>query len=168
MMLKSLLLLCMATTSVVVAFSPIPSQKATTSLLQAVKYDPKTEQWATDDPENEGPAAGYGLPGTLLRGGPKPLFSRILTPDTYEQAVLKFMATDKVDRITAQANMDVFLENAQDWAYARLNGYNPDYVTVSEKNVALRAIWASGVFFLLYKGAVSIVTGCNFNESIGL
>lgn len=76
--------------------------------LSMVKYD--GSRWIPTKPE-EGPEAGYGIGKTLLLRGPKPFLTRLLSPDDYEQAVLKFMAGDKCSRIEAQANMDFYLES---------------------------------------------------------
>ena len=45
---------------------------------------------------------GYGPVGSLLRQGPVPFFIRLVKPDTYEQAVQKYMKIEKVDKTTAQ------------------------------------------------------------------
>ena len=117
-----------------------------TSLSMAPKYDKALSRWVVTDDE-DGPEAGYGPVKTLLLRGPKPFFSRIFTPDDYEQAVLKFMAGEKCSREVAQGNMvcfshgevlvwkatlnltpapfdahfqDRYLENGQDWAFERL------------------------------------------------
>ena len=156
----------------IAAFSFVPQQSiarrsTVLSPLAAVKFDPTAGEWVTSDPATEGPAAGYGPWGTLLRGGPKPFFTRLLTPGTYEQAVLKFMASDKADRLTAQANMDMFLENAQDWAYNRAQGYDVDYVTVKQDQVTLRIIWSGIVVIVLARVALSLQAGESFWEFLG-
>lgn len=43
--------------------------------------------------------------GSLYRAGPKPYFTRLFNPETYDQAVLKYMAQDGCDRKEAQGNM---------------------------------------------------------------
>jgi len=41
--------------------------------------------------------------GSLYRAGPKPFFTRLFNPETYDQAVLKYMAQDgSCDRKEAQ------------------------------------------------------------------
>lgn len=53
------------------------------------------------DLQKEGPAAGYGIIGSLYRAGPVPFFQRIVNADTYEQAVLKYMAQEGCDRVVS-------------------------------------------------------------------
>jgi len=69
----------------------------------------------------------------------------------YDQAVMKFMAKDNVERWVAQGNMDRFNENAQDWAFERMEmermGKTYDYVTLKPKQVILSSIWAGVVFW---------------------
>jgi len=81
----------------------------------APRYDKTTRKWTPASAE-EGPDGGYGVFGSLLRQGPQPFFNRIFKADEYDQAVLKFMAGDNVDRMTAQAEMDAYLRNPTDWA----------------------------------------------------
>ena len=89
------------------AFAPVQQpQKATTSLGMAPKWD--GDKWVPTS-DAEGPSAGYGPGKTLLLHGPIPFYNRIFKADDYEQAVLKFMAGDKVDRTEAQGNMDFYL-----------------------------------------------------------
>ncbi len=49
----------------------------------------------------EGPSAGYNIVGSLYRAGPVPFFQRIVNPDMYEQAVLKYMAQEGCDRVVS-------------------------------------------------------------------
>ena len=88
-----LLLVAVATTS---AFAPAKSnvQRSTSgSLSMAPKFDKSTGRWFTDVPE-EMEGSSYGPVGSLYRAGPKPFFSRIFNADTYDQAVLKYMAQE--------------------------------------------------------------------------
>eukprot|EP00970_Alexandrium_tamarense_P005489 scaffold904_cov201-Alexandrium_tamarense.AAC.22 len=103
-----LLLLC----STSFAFAPIANNAVFTSNLEAVRFDKTSNLWITDDPE-EKDGSSYGPIGSLYRAGPKPFLSRIFNAQTYDQAVLKYMAQDGCSRIEAQANMDAFLENPQ-------------------------------------------------------
>lgn len=50
---------------------------------------------------------GYPPIGSLIRQGPVPFFIRLAQPDTYEQAVLKYMKLEKCDRKTAQVDFPV-------------------------------------------------------------
>ncbi|KAI2513136.1 hypothetical protein MHU86_1174 [Fragilaria crotonensis] len=162
--LLSLILLCLPAA---LAFTLAPQQRlkqsSSVSQLEAVKFDKKQDKWVTNKPEIEGPEAGYDIWGTVIRGGPTPFFTRLTNPDTYEQAVLKFMATDKVDRITAQANMDNYLSNPNDWTYYRIQGLDPDYVTVDTKELTLRIVWSGVVVALGGRAIYSLVTGEPFN-----
>jgi hypothetical protein len=110
-MMKSFLVLFLTLTAAQ-AFVVSRSQTAgfSSSLSMAPKYDKSTEKWSATKPE-EGPDAGYPPSKTLLLHGPKPFFQRIFTPADYEQAVLKFMAGDKVSRDVAQGNMDAYLRS---------------------------------------------------------
>jgi hypothetical protein len=49
----------------------------------------------------EGPSAGYGIVGSLYRAGPVPFIQRIVNAESYEQAVLKYMAQEGCDRIVS-------------------------------------------------------------------
>jgi hypothetical protein len=100
------------------AFVRSPSKNASqrsTALLMAVRFDKAAGKWFTDDPE-EMVGSSYGPIGSLYRAGPKPFLQHLLNPETYDQAVLKYMAQAGCDRTEAQGNMDAFLENPQDWA----------------------------------------------------
>lgn len=155
-------LLCLP--ALALAFCPPQQQRANVpTSLGAVTFDKKADKWVTSKPDVEGPEAGYDIWGTLVRGGPTPFFTRITSPDTYEQAVLKFMAMDKADRIVAQANMDNYLSNPNDWTYYRLQGMDPDYVTVDKKALTLRIVWSGIVLALVGRSIYSLVTGESFN-----
>jgi hypothetical protein len=104
---RSLLLLFLPVALAFVA----PQQKAHQHGLAMVKFDKTLNKFVTTSPE-EGPEAGYPPFGSLLRQGPEPFIQRIFKADEYEQAVLKFMAVEKVDRMEAQGNMDAFLRYA--------------------------------------------------------
>lgn len=110
--------------SLVAAFAPIlvgnavsteGMQFSTTSLNMVPKFDKTQNKWLPTSPEEES-EAGYDIWGSLLRQGPNPFFNRLFRGEEYEQGVLKFMAGDKVDRNTAQAEMDAYLQNPNDWA----------------------------------------------------
>ncbi|KAL7448263.1 hypothetical protein ACHAWC_000486, partial [Mediolabrus comicus] len=138
------------------AFAPTSSINAArdTSLSMAPRFDKSTERWITDDPA-EMAGASYGPIGSLYRAGPKPFFTRIFNPDTYDQAVLKYMAQDGCDRKEAQGNMDAFLDNMQDWAYQKTqeqNGaYKKDYANANmqPKQVILSTVWGVGVIYFI-------------------
>jgi hypothetical protein len=133
----------------------------------APRFDIQLNKWVPTSPE-EGPEAGYDIWGTAVRHGPIPLFNRVVKADDYEQGVLKFMAGDKVDRMTAQAEMDAYLKNPNDWAYNRLKGYNVDYLAINQKQLTLTLVWSAIILILLSRGAYCIATGENYWEIIGL
>lgn len=117
----------------------------------APKFDATAQRWipTTDDEKT----TAYGPIGSLIRAGPLPFFQRIINADEYEQAVLKFMATDGCDRKEAQGNMDAYLENPQDWAYQKMCERNgkpkKDYANAntSPKQLILTGIWSVIVFW---------------------
>jgi hypothetical protein len=112
-MMKTIVFVLLPTLAL--GFCPQPKSSAIVSLGMAPRYDNVSNKWMPTSPE-EGPEAGYDILGSLLRQGPAPAFNRIFKAGDYEQAVLKFMAGDKVDRMTAQAEMDAYLSNPSDWA----------------------------------------------------
>ena len=141
--------------SATLGFAPVKQQLTKETSLNVVKFDKEQNKWITTDPATEGPEAGYDVIGSLLRSGPKAPIVRLINPDKYEQAVLKFMASDNVDRLEAQGNMDAFFENAQDWAYYRTQGLRPDYVTIKTDQIVLRVVWSAIVFGLGGRALVS-------------
>ncbi|KAL7551892.1 hypothetical protein ACHAWF_015431 [Thalassiosira exigua] len=153
----------LATVGLSAAFAPPRGNAArrTTDVSMAPRFDKSTGRWFTDVPE-EMTGSSYGPIGSLYRAGPKPFFSRVFNPDTYDQAVLKYMASDGCDRTEAQGNMDAFLENPQDWAYQKLQeqngGYKKDYANanMAPKQVILSTVWGLGVVYfignLIYNG----------------
>ena len=161
---KSLILLagwivCLSET--VSAFAPMtrtPGKTTSTLLHMAPKFDKKLNKWVPSSPE-ESAAAGYDVWGSLLRQGPTPFFTRIFQAENYDQGVMKMMAGDGLDRNTAQAEFDAYLQNPNDWAYNRLNGYKIDYLTLKTKQLALNLVWAAGILTLLGRGAYCAATG---------
>ena len=100
---------------------------------------------------------GYGPVGSLLRQGPVPFIIRLVKPDTYDQAVRKYMNIEKVDRTTAQANMDAYFQDPNGWAGQKLRerkgqakplDYNGN---VNPSQLVLTGIWASGFLALCYR-----------------
>jgi hypothetical protein len=61
--------------------------------------------------------------------------------------------------MTAQAEMDAYLANPNDWAYNRLNGYNVDYLSIDQKQLNLNLIWAVFIVSLLSRAAFCALTG---------
>lgn len=131
----------------------------------APRFDKKTQKWYPTKTEEEA-AAGYPIVNTLLLHGPKPFFQRVLRPDDYDQAVLKFMAGDKCSRDVAQGNMDAYLDNPNDWAYNRLQAekgaYQPDYVTLKTDALVLTLVWSAIVFTVAGRAGWALITGGDF------
>eukprot|EP00527_Entomoneis_sp_CCMP2396_P006577 CAMPEP_0198144236 /NCGR_PEP_ID=MMETSP1443-20131203/14322_1 /TAXON_ID=186043 /ORGANISM="Entomoneis sp., Strain CCMP2396" /LENGTH=139 /DNA_ID=CAMNT_0043807595 /DNA_START=129 /DNA_END=548 /DNA_ORIENTATION=- len=134
----------------------------------APKFDKSQGKWLTTTPE-DGPEAGYGPGKTLLIAGPKPFLTRVFSADDYEQAVLKFMASEKCSREVAQGNMDRYLENGQDWAYERMEAEKkgrayPKYHVLETKGIILTCVWASFVLGLGGRVVYSLATGVYYWE----
>lgn len=165
----SLLLLTLA--SIVHGFTPVTSRQPTVHNTHHMvpKYNPQEAKWEPQGEEDTA-AAGYPAINTLLRHGPKAFFTRVFTPDDYEQAVLKFMAGDKCDRKEAQGNMDFYLENPNDWAYERFEqqkkGIKYDYVTIKPKALVLVLGWSSLVLGGIGRAIYSLNTGESFVSSV--
>jgi len=58
----------------------------------------------------------------------------------------------------AQAEMDAYLSNPNDWAYNRLQGYNVDYLSLDKKQLTLTLTWATLILSLLGRGAYCLAT----------
>lgn len=116
--------------------------RTTTSSIGMVKYDYNGQQWITESKEEQ---VGYGILQTLVRHGPTPAVRRIVQPQQYEQAVLKFMAEEGCSRDEAQGNMDFYIRNPNDWIALRLEqertGMQVDLVTVNPIRVVLVVVW---------------------------
>jgi hypothetical protein len=140
----------------------------TFSFFMVPRYDKSSKRWYPSGPE-EGPEASYGPWVTLLRQGPTPFFTRVFQPDDYEQAVLKFMAGDKVDRTEAQGNMDAYLRNPSDWQYNRVKGYKVNYSSpIQISQILLTLIWSIVVLGLIGRGLYCLESGDNFWTIFGL
>jgi hypothetical protein len=124
-------------------------------------------QWVPQT-KDDMPEAGYDVFGTLVRHGPKPAITRLTQPKDYEQAILKFMAQDQCDYLTAQGNMDAYLRNPADWTYQRMEdtkrGFEKkrDYVTIRINEIALVAVWSVIVVALVGRLIYSIANGVDF------
>jgi hypothetical protein len=69
------------------SFAPVsrPVVTAASSSLDMVpKFDGTQNKWLPASPE-EGPEAGYDIWGSLLRQGPVPFFTRLISSEEYEQ-----------------------------------------------------------------------------------
>lgn len=142
------------------------TSRASTSLGMAPRFEKDTQTWfATCDEEK--PSAGYNPIGSLYRAGPVPFFQRLVNADTYEQAVLKYMAAEGCDRVEAQGNMDAFLENPQDWAYQKMeekrnpNKMKKDYANanMAPQQIVLSTMWACVVVVFAYDLVTGVADG---------
>jgi len=133
------------------------------SLLMA-RFDQSSQRWIPDGDEEKA-EAGYGLVGSLIRAGPLPFFKRVTNSDTYDQAVLKYMAREGCDRIEAQGNMDAFFGNPSDWQYQKMQEKNgaPKYdyanANTSPKDVALTGTWALIVVWFFTTFIIDCING---------
>jgi hypothetical protein len=121
-------------------------------------FNKKTQKW--EPPAN--PEVGYGLTGTLLRNGPVPFFTRLTNPEDYDQAVMKFQATEQCPRDEAQGNMDAYFENPNDWAYQRVveqnGGYKKKYgAPLDTKQIVLTVTWGVGLVYIISNIAIDVV-----------
>jgi hypothetical protein len=77
-----------------------------------------------------------------------PFFIRLAQRDTYEAAVSKYMALEKVSRTEAQAEMDAYFQDPNGWAAAKLRERNGgpkiDRINVNQEptSLALTGVWA--------------------------
>ena len=151
--------------STVIAFAPpmYITVRRETPLSAAVrntppKYDKSTEKWEPTCEED-----GYGPIGSLLRFGPVPFFRRLSSPQNYEQAVLKYQASERCDKMEAQGNMDAYFENVNDWTLQKLEEKNGspkrDYASLDTMQVALTLTWAILITGVLTRITLLIASG---------
>lgn len=111
-----LLVLTALLTSSAYAFGLGKSKAA--NKLPLPTFNKETNRWEKS-PLDDGKYP-YDAIGSALRHGPSPFFTRVFNGDEYEQGVLKYMATAKVDRAEATGNIDAKLNNPIDWAYQKM------------------------------------------------
>ncbi|KAL7549392.1 hypothetical protein ACHAWF_012661 [Thalassiosira exigua] len=120
---------------------------ASASKLPLPTYDPETNVY-TKSPLDDG-AYPYDAVGSALRHGPSPFLTRVFNAGEYEQGVLKYMYTAKVDRAEATGNTDAKLNNAMDWTYQKMEEKKGkakvDYTRLDKKQAALTVVWALGI-----------------------
>jgi len=136
--------------------------------LAKPKFNKSTNKW--DKPAGYDEEETYGPVGSLLRQGPGPFITRLSNADEYEQAVLKYMASEGVSRLEAQGNMDAYFNNAADWAYQKMEekkgAPKVDYNKIKTKDVALSAIWGLFITPLLLRIVLIIATTGNWDVSL--
>ncbi len=95
-------------------FCPLSKKSfATSSLGMAPRFDNKLNKWVAPSPE-EGPEAGYDIWGSLVRQGPFPSINRVCLQGRGTRA-------GRLERNTAQAEMDAYLRNPNDWNCESMN-----------------------------------------------
>ena len=150
------------------AFHLVPLERTRALLQMAPKY--VDGQWVPQT-KDDTPEAGYDLFGTFVRHGPKPAITRVFQPKDYEQAILKFMAQDQCDYLTAQGNMDAYLRNPADWTYQRMEDTKRgiekkrDYVTIRINEIVLVLVWSAIVFAIVGRVIYSVTNGVDFVRS---
>ena len=133
------------------AFSP--SRKVKTSSYLPT-FDPATDTYRP--PPGVSSSQFYSPVSTLIRAGPVPFLTRLISPQTYEQAVFKYQFEAKEPSLTrAQGNMDAFFAAPDVWAEQKLleqQGRRDVYDYGKEApvdRVALSLLWGSFVTGLL-------------------
>lgn len=140
------------------------------SLLKPT-FNKETNKWerAPND-EDESDSELYGPFGALLRHGPGPFITRLTKPDEYEQALLKYQATEGCTRLEAMGNMDAYFNNAADWAFqknAEKNGApKVDYTKLNTGDAAKTIVWALGITPLLLRIVFLIVSTGSWDVSL--
>jgi len=123
------------------------ASSASSAKLPLPTYNKDTDRYEKS-PLDDG-AYPYDALGAALRHGPSPFTTRVFNGDEYEQGILQYMFTAKVDRAEATGNIDAKLNNAMDWAYqkqAEKKGKpKVDYTRLDPKQAALTAVWALGI-----------------------
>mmetsp|Transcript_15359 Transcript_15359/g.33400 ORF Transcript_15359/g.33400 Transcript_15359/m.33400 type:complete len:195 (-) Transcript_15359:281-865(-) len=125
------------------------------------KYDKATKRWvSTSDTDCD---EGYDALGTLLRFGPVPYIKRLTQPDVVEQAVLKYQVREGCSRTEAQANMDAYFENPNDWFQQKLEEKRGlpkrDYTYIDKTEILFSLVWAVVVTSVLGTMANEVISG---------
>ena len=149
------------------AFGVFGQKAAASTKLPLPTLDKDTNRY-TKSPLDDGKYP-YDAVGSALRHGPAPFITRTFNADEYEQGVLKYMLSAKVDRAEATGNVDAKLNNALDWAYQKMEEKNGkpkvDYTRLDKKQAALTVVWAFGITPLALNVIVS--TADQFMNSPG-
>lgn len=129
------------------------------------RFDKSENKWVYTAADQE-PTAGYPPVNTLLLHGPRPFYERVFCAEQYEQAVLKYMAVEKVSRDEAQGNMDAYLRNPNDWretkSYEQKTGFKADYVTLDPSKIALTTAWTVVLGLYVWRAVAVSVYGERF------
>ena len=92
-----------------------------------------------------------------------PFIKRVSDPDQNLQAVLKYQATEQCSRLEAQANMDAFNENSNDWIQQKLEEKRGlpvrDYTYLDRSKVVLTLTWSVLIVSLLGFATNEVVSG---------
>ena len=116
---------------------------------------------------------GYGPLGTLSRAGPIPLFYRVFLSDQYAAAVDKFMLREGAgcSRDEAQANMDYYFRNPNDWIAMRkrqeASGVKLDLVNMNQDptSLLLVAVWGTVSTFYIWRIYAFVVLGIDYRDN---
>lgn len=173
--LSVLVVLTVAFGPTVTAFAPntcsrIPSCSRTRGVAMVPRYDEEAQRWSPSTPEEEA-GKGYSPIGSLIRQGPVPFVRRLVDPDSYDQGVLKMMATESggsgMTRDEAQGNMDAYLQNPNDWAVQKLEekrtGIKYDYANANMDvfSLVLTTAWTGVLLSVLGRVLYVSLNGCD-------
>lgn len=136
----------------------------------APRYNPGTGLWEATKPDEED-GSSYGPIGSLIRGGPSPFIQRLINKEAYDQAVLKYMASELVDRKEAQGNMDAYFDNPNDWAFQKIRekkgGFKKDYANANTdpKSLVLIGTW-TGVLIWFFSDLIGGLTDGKYTNVV--
>ena len=124
----------------------------------------KWAQVATSDPsavsrlhmaKELDPDVGYGPLGSLTRQGFVPWVIRLVRPQTYDEAVTKYVSLEKCSRLEAMANMDAYFADPNGWAGNKMRERSGkmqkiDYINANQdtSSLYLTSFWAVGIIGL--------------------
>ena len=101
------------------------------------------------------PDVGYGPLGSLTRQGFVPWVIRLVRPQTYDEAVTKYVSLEKCSRLEAMANMDAYFADPNGWAGNKMRERSGkmqkiDYVNANQdpSSLYLTGFWAVGIIGL--------------------
>ena len=101
------------------------------------------------------PDVGYGPLGSLTRQGFVPWVIRLVRPQTYDEAVTKYVSLEKCSRLEAMANMDAYFADPNGWAGNKMRERSGkmqkiDYINANQdtSSLYLTSFWAVGIIGL--------------------
>jgi len=114
---------------------------------------------------------GYNILGTLSRAGPIPLFYRLFLSSQYEAAINKFTLREGCSRIEAQANMDYYFRNPNDWIAMRKRaertGVKLDLVNMNQDplSITLVGVWGTVSTFYIWRIYAFVILGIDYKDN---